>query len=170
MFFRTIEINNQITFGMVFPSMNSPFVACLSPAEGIVNLLRSLANLLPQAGVSRSKEESPMGWFSVVGFSWTISFRIVPMIFHHFYEIYQLVGGEWLPWILFSQLGWSHHPNWRTLIFFRGVAKKPPTSIKHQLRWSLASPIGKTMMNPSGKMIPVDCRETIGFRSESCSL
>ena len=62
-----------------------------------------------------------------------------------------LVGGEWLPWILFSHsywvanhpnwlsyfseglpwiwhefpwiLGCCHHPNWRTPWFFRGVAK-----------------------------------------------
>ena len=34
----------------------------------------------------------------------------------------QLVGGDWLPWILFSQKYWvaSINPNWRTLIFSEG--------------------------------------------------
>ena len=35
----------------------------------------------------------------------------------------KLVGGEWLTSILFSQKSWeSHHPNWRTPSFFRGLA------------------------------------------------
>ena len=47
----------------------------------------------------------------------------------------------WLPFFLFSQKYWvSNHPNWRTLIFFRGVAKNPPTSLQvwpswHPSRW-----------------------------------
>ena len=37
-----------------------------------------------------------------------------------------LVGGDWLPWILFSQKYWEfHHPNWRTYIFQRGWKHQP---------------------------------------------
>ena len=41
----------------------------------------------------------------------------------------------WLPFLAFSQKYWEcYHPNWRTLIFFRGVAQ-PPTSLG--LSWNL---------------------------------
>ena len=71
-------------------------------------------------------------------------------------KAWDLVGGDWLPWILFfpeilgiwnkmilfhiisisyDGLGWYigknmefHHPNWRTPSFFRGVAQ-PPSSM-----------------------------------------
>ena len=42
-----------------------------------------------------------------------------------------LLGGNWLPSIFYfprNILGMSNHPNWRTLIFFRGFfPQKPPT-------------------------------------------
>ena len=77
---------------------------------------------------------------------------VFPLFSYESHQMSWLVGGEWLPSILYfpGNIGNHHHPSWRTPSFFRWVAHQPDDVMTHGIgqRMGARQVIMKSHWNP----------------------